>query len=80
MRYRWLFAAEPIAHTLRDVGDPERSASLMARQNYGFGRVIYLGIDSTWRWRFKRGSVYEHRFWSQVIRWAASQPRPDRGE
>ena len=42
------------------------------RQNFGFGKVVYVGIDSTWRWRFKKGDTYNHRFWSQVIRWAAS--------
>lgn len=52
--------------------DQERGNALILRQNYGFGRVVYVGLDSTWRWRFKRGDLYHHRFWSQVIRWAAS--------
>jgi len=50
----------------------ERNNALIVRQNFGFGRVVYVGIDSTWRWRFKKGDTYNHRFWSQVIRWAAS--------
>ncbi|CAN5316007.1 hypothetical protein BH11PLA2_BH11PLA2_00100 [soil metagenome] len=45
---------------------------LIARQNFGFGRVLYLGIDSTWRWRFKTGDYFHHRFWGQVAQWAAS--------
>ncbi len=49
-----------------------RDHALIARQNYGFGRVLYVGLDSTWRWRFKAGDTYHHRFWGQVIRWAAS--------
>lgn len=52
--------------------DVERNNALFVRQNYGFGKVVYVGIDSTWRWRFKKGDLYNHRFWSQVIRWAAS--------
>ena len=52
--------------------DMERNNSLVVRQNFGFGKVIFVGIDSTWRWRFKKGDTYNHRFWSQVIRWAAS--------
>lgn len=52
--------------------EQERNNALILRQNYGFGRVVYVGLDSTWRWRFKRGDLYHHRFWSQVIRWAAS--------
>jgi hypothetical protein len=53
-------------------GDSERSQVLLARHHYGFGRVLYVGIDSTWRWRLKTGDQYHHRFWGQVIRWAAS--------
>jgi len=52
--------------------DLERNNALIVRQNFGFGKVVYVGIDSTWRWRFKKGDTYNHRFWSQVIRWAAS--------
>ncbi|MCU0702527.1 MAG: hypothetical protein MUF18_00865 [Fimbriiglobus sp.] len=47
-------------------------APLVARQNYGFGRVLYIGIDSTWRWRYKVGDKYHHKFWGQVAQWAAS--------
>jgi hypothetical protein len=50
----------------------EDEHALMVRQNYGFGRVFYVGVDSTWRWRYRTGDLYHHRFWSQTIRWAAS--------
>src|SRR5437868_5360782 len=50
----------------------ERNNALMVRQNFGFGRVVFVGLDSTWRWRFKNGDTYHHRFWGQVIRWAAT--------
>ena len=50
----------------------ENTQALIARQNYGFGRVLFVGLDSTWRWRFKVGDTYHHRFWGQVARWAAS--------
>ncbi len=52
--------------------DPAGKRGLIVRQNYGFGRVLYVGLDSTWRWRFKTGDKYHHRFWGQVVRWAAS--------
>jgi hypothetical protein len=55
-----------------DVGTQEKDRALIVRQNYGFGRVLFIGLDSTWRWRYKVGDVYHHRFWSQVIRWAAA--------
>jgi hypothetical protein len=52
-------------------GNPKTDA-IVVRQNYGFGRVLYVGIDSTWRWRFKEGDYHHHRFWGQVAQWAAS--------
>jgi hypothetical protein len=36
-------------------------------QPYGLGRVLYMGIDSTWQWRFKVGDRYFVRFWSQAV-------------
>lgn len=52
--------------------ESEKANSLVVRHNYGFGRVLFVGLDSTWRWRYKVGDTYHHRFWSQAIRWAAS--------
>jgi hypothetical protein len=57
---------------LRARDERERDQVLIARHNYGFGRVLFVGLDSTWRWRYKVGDTYHHRFWSQAIRWAAS--------
>jgi hypothetical protein len=51
---------------------PEETSALIVRQNYGFGRVLYVGVDSTWRWRYKVGDTLHHRFWGQAIRWAAA--------
>src|SRR5262249_31679007 len=42
-----------------------RDNALAVLQNYGLGRVLYLGVDSTWRWRYRIGDTYHHRFWSQ---------------
>ncbi len=55
----------------KDVG-LERQRALIVRQNYGFGRVLFVGLDSTWRWRYKVGDTYHHRFWGQAVRWAAA--------
>lgn len=48
----------------------ERDGVIVVRQ-YGAGQVIWIGIDSTWRWRFRMGDRYHHRFWGQMARWAA---------
>jgi hypothetical protein len=63
------------------VGQPKPAATVLASQDgqaliawhpYGQGRVLFVGIDSTWRWRYKVGDKYHHRFWGQLARWAAA--------
>jgi hypothetical protein len=56
----------------RDAGlEFERSNALMAHQHLGAGQTVWLGIDSTWRWRQRDGAPYHDRFWGQLCRWAA---------
>ncbi len=50
----------------------ERGSAVIVHQHYGLGQVVWLGIDSTWRWRKRAGDRYHHRFWGQLARWAAS--------
>jgi hypothetical protein len=76
-RHFWGIAgkAKPGATTLATVaerGSEDAEAALIVRQNYGFGRVLFVGLDSTWRWRYRRGDAYHHAFWGAAIRWAAS--------
>jgi hypothetical protein len=47
-------------------------AGLVLQQPYGFGKALYVGVDSTWRWRYRVGDLYHHRFWGQVMRWAVA--------
>jgi hypothetical protein len=82
----WLWGiagkTKPAATALASYLDPaeaalspserEKQHTVFARHNYGFGRVLYIGVDNTWRWRYKVGDLYHHRFWGQVIRWAAA--------
>ena len=39
----------------------------IAYQSYGRGTVLYLGFDSTWRWRKEYGDRYFRDFWGKVI-------------
>ncbi len=41
---------------------------LVAVQFYAGGRVMWCGIDSTWRWRATAEEVYD-RFWVQTVRY-----------
>jgi hypothetical protein len=58
-----------------DRGQPspnwDRSHALFAQQYVGAGQVVWLGVDSTWRWRYGVGDAYHHRFWGQLARWAS---------
>lgn len=55
---------------------PEASRALVVQQGYGLGNVLFVGTDSTWRWRYKVADEYHHRFWGQVIRWATAGRLP----
>ncbi len=70
-RPRWLSPAaglKPGAEALVTVGD----CPVLATHAFGAGRVLYAGIDSTWKWRYRFGDELHRRFWGQVVRWAVS--------
>lgn len=62
-------AAEPFAFAvpLAGPGADERFP-LVVSMRYGAGRVVYVGADEIWRWRFGRGEALPERFWLQMIR------------
>jgi hypothetical protein len=50
--------------------DPDRDRMpLIVSQNVGRGRVLYLGIEESWRWLFNRDDEHDHfaRFWGQAV-------------
>lgn len=50
----------------------ERANALVAVQHVALGNVLFLATDNTWRLRYRRGDLYHHRFWGQVMRWATA--------
>jgi hypothetical protein len=46
----------------------ERGIPLVMSMRYGAGRVIYVGTDEVWRWRYGRGEALTERFWIPFIR------------
>jgi hypothetical protein len=56
----------------RQTLQQQRRSALIVHQHYGFGQVLWIGVDSTWRWRHRIGDKYHHRFWGQIGRWAAT--------
>ena len=60
-----------LAPVLDEKAKTDDDTGLFVQQNYGFGRVLFLGLDSTWRWRCRIGDTYHHRFWGPA-RWSAA--------
>lgn len=50
--------------------DPE--VGVLVRHAYGAGRVVFVGLESTWRWRYRAGDAYHDPFWTQLVLWAAA--------
>ena len=51
--------------------ESERQNAMIVHQYVGAGQVLWIGIDSTWRWRYRVGDQYHHMFWGQMARWSA---------
>ncbi len=45
----------------------EEPMPIMATHHYGKGKVVFMGSDETWRWRWNHQDKYFVRFWGQVI-------------
>lgn len=53
----------------KDETHLQKPIPLMVTQIYGTGRTLFMGIDSTWRWRYVIGDKYFYNFWVQAIRY-----------
>lgn len=75
-RQPWLLVgrAKPGATVLASLAGSELGddGAAIVAQAYGLGKVLWLGTDATWRWRYRVGDEYHHRFWGQTVRWAVS--------
>lgn len=40
---------------------------VIAMQQYGVGRAMYIGTDNTWRWRRNEGESFHVAFWGRVV-------------
>lgn len=72
--------AETLAYALPemsvDEGTPGESAGgspLVVTMRFGAGRVVYVGTDETWRWRYARGEPLPERFWLPIVRLLARE-------
>ena len=58
------------------AGTPDGQPLLVARE-YGAGRVLACGADSTWRWVMQGAGEQHRRFWRQMVLWLARQDDSD---
>lgn len=67
---------KPAANVL---AENEQGQPLMVAKDFGRGRVIACGVDSTWRW-WMGGHEAEHkRFWRQTVLWLARKDESQEG-
>ncbi len=66
------YAAVPPMHESDQRVRQHDKQGLIVSQPVGSGKVIYVALDSSWRWRYKTGDQFHHYFWGQLVRWAAS--------
>lgn len=66
--------AQPGTETLAElVYGPNRIPALVTHR-VGSGRVLYMGFDESWRWRYNVGDLYHQRFWNQIGNWIMEPP------
>ena len=53
---------------------------IIVTKTAGNGKVLFMGIDSAWRWRRGVEDKYHYRFWGQVARWMSYQRNMAAGE
>ncbi|MCE9592536.1 MAG: hypothetical protein K8S99_18670 [Planctomycetes bacterium] len=78
--FYWAAAASealPAATVLARVEGPGVDRPLIVESYAGRGRVLFVGMDSTYRWRRNIGSQLFYRFWGQAVRHVARDPNRD---
>jgi len=70
-----VFGLKPAARVLAENSLRQtaggRYEPLVAAQAVGGGRVVYVGTDETWRWRFVADGAYHRKFWGNLVRYLA---------
>lgn len=70
--------------TILAVNEGRRNSAgripILVTSRAGSGKVLYMAIDSAWRWRRGVEDLYHYRFWGQVARWMSYQRNMAAGE
>jgi len=67
-----VLAVHPTLPARRGPGSEEAELHPLAIQQFvGAGRVMFLGFDESWRWRFRENETRFNQFWLQMVRYLA---------
>ena len=58
--------AFPGTETLVEAVVGKQKIPAIVLRQYGAGKVLYMGTDETWRWRYSVADQYQEPFWHQV--------------
>jgi Mg-chelatase subunit ChlD len=64
-----MFHPKRPASDARRMGGAETGHPLLVQQFVGSGRSMFLGIDETWRWRYREDELRFNQFWIQIVRY-----------
>jgi hypothetical protein len=75
---RWSLAIDPgavkataeVLASASPTDRPTESSPSVLTMRYGAGRVVFVGTDEVWRWRYGRGESLPERFYLSLIRLA----------
>lgn len=75
---RWSLAIDPAAvkataevlASATPLSDSADASPSVLTMRYGAGRVVFVGTDEVWRWRYGRGEALPERFYLSLIRLA----------
>lgn len=64
----WVAATHvlPGGETLLEAILGQQQVPALVLRQFGAGKVLYLGLDEAWRWRFNVADKYHEPFWHQV--------------
>ena len=69
---------KPGAETLAFAeGETVLSSPLLVAREVGRGKTLFLASDESWRLRYRKGDVWHHRFWGNVVKWGSGEKLRD---
>lgn len=72
--FQYLPVSELKPNTTPLLVERESGLAVLTESRLGLGRVVFLGLNETWRWRSGANAGAHDRFWLQLVRHAVDEP------